>query len=138
VNAYRWSDLHVGLRHGFAVTITPGMVERFRADTGDTNPLHADRDFAIGHGFIDAVVFGMLTASFFSTLVGVHLPGRHALLHAVDTAFLKPVFVGDVLTVAGEITHLTDAYRQAELAATVHNQAGVKVARAKIKVGVLA
>lgn len=138
MNAYRWAELHVGLRHEFTVTIERAMVDRFRADTGDTNPLHADPAFAVAHGFADTVVFGMLTASFFSTLVGVHLPGRHALLHAVDTAFLKPVFVGDVLTIAGEITHLTDAYRQAELAATVHNQAGVKVARAKIKVGVLA
>jgi 3-hydroxybutyryl-CoA dehydratase len=138
MNAYRFDELAVGLGHAFTVTVTAAMVDRFRADTGDDNPLHADPTFAAEFGHPGVVVFGLLTASFYSTLVGVHLPGRHALLHGVDVGFLRPVYVGDTLTVAGAIAYRNEAYRQLELAATIHNQAGVKVSKAKLKVGVLA
>ena len=136
MNAYRWDQLHVGLRHEFTAIVTRAMLDRFRADTGDVNPLHQDAAFAATRGHADVVVFGMLTASFYSTLVGVHLPGRNALLHSVDVAFLKPVLPDDTLTISGEITYLNDAFQQAEIAGAIRNQHGVKVSRATIKAGV--
>jgi acyl dehydratase len=50
-------------------------MERFREDSGDINPLHLDRDYARARGFPDVVVYGLLASSFYSTLVGVYLPG---------------------------------------------------------------
>jgi 3-hydroxybutyryl-CoA dehydratase len=135
LNAYRWSDLHVGLSHELTVTVEPRMMERFRDDTGDDNPLHTDPDFARERGFPGVVAYGMLTASFYSTLVGVHLPGRYALLHGVDASFMKPVFPGDTLTVSGSIVELHEAFRQIEIRAQVTNQRGERVSKAKIKVG---
>ncbi|MBQ9091319.1 MAG: hypothetical protein IJY52_03500, partial [Anaerotignum sp.] len=49
----------------------------FLAITGDINPLHNDQEFAQKQGHPDKVAFGMLTASFLSTLAGVYLPGRY-------------------------------------------------------------
>ena len=138
MNAYRWSDLAVGLKHEFEATVTEEMMQRFLRDTGDCNPLHVDASYARGKGFAGRVVYGMLTASLYSTLAGVHLPGRHCLLQGIDVAFLSPVFVGDRLTVSGEIAYLNDSCRQAEIRARIVNAAGVKVSRARIKAGVLA
>ena len=135
MNAYRWKQLAVGLTATFSVEVTAAQLDHFRAAVGDTNPLHQDPEFARARGFGGVVGFGMLTAGFYSTLVGVHLPGRDALLHAVDASFLKPVYVDDRLVVTGTITYLNDAYRQLEIAAAITNQHGVKVSKAKIKAG---
>jgi len=138
VNAYRWRDLAVGLRHEFEATITEEMMARFLRDTGDCNPLHVDAAYARQAGFKGRVAYGLLTSSLYSTLAGVHLPGKHCLLQGIDVSFLSPVYVGDTLKVSGEIAYLNDACRQAEIRAQIVNAAGVKVSRAKIKAGVLA
>lgn len=135
MNVYRWSDLEVGLAQSFEVAVTSEMMTRFRALSGDVNPLHEDASFAREHGFDDAVVFGLLTSAFYSTLVGVHLPGRHVLLHGINVDFVKPVYVGDSLRISGEITHLSDAYRRAEIAATITTARVGQVSKAKIRVG---
>ena len=61
------------------MTVTPEMMDAFRAITGDVSPIHIDADYARGRGFPGRVVYGMLGASFFSTLAGVYLPGEHCL-----------------------------------------------------------
>lgn len=135
MNHYRFEDLKVGLKHSFTAGVTEEMLDRFRALSGDTNPLHADDAYAAARGFPKKVVFGMLTAAFYSTLVGVYLPGEHALLHEVETRFLAPVFPGDTLTITGEISYLQGAYRQAEIKAFITGPDHRVVSRAKIKVG---
>ena len=134
---YFWEDLKVGLRHEFGVVITDAMMAHFRGDFGDTNPLHTDRAYAVARGFRDRVAYGMLTASFYSTLAGVHLPGRFCLLHGINVSFHRPVFVGDRLVISGEVSYLNDAYRQAEIAAAIADDQGVIVSKAKLRVGVL-
>jgi 3-hydroxybutyryl-CoA dehydratase len=135
MNAYRWDDLKVGLRHEFQVTLTAEMMQAFAAMSGDANPLHVDAAYATGAGFRGPVVFGLLTSSFYSQLVGVHLPGKYALLHGIDVDFVSPAFVGDTLRVAGEVTFLTDAYQRIELRARITNQDDKVVSKAKIRVG---
>jgi 3-hydroxybutyryl-CoA dehydratase len=111
------------------------MMARFRDDSGDVNPLHVDRDYARAHGFGDVVVYGLLSSSFYSTLVGVYLPGRRCLLHSIEVGFHSPVLPGDVLEVHGEISSLNEAYHQAQITAHMTNEAGVKVSKARIRVG---
>ena len=135
MNEYRWGDLKVGLRHEFHVTLTAEMFGAFAAISGDTNPLHVDAAYAVGAGFPGPVAFGLLTSSFYSQLVGVHLPGRYALLHGIDVDFSSPAYAGDTLLCAGEISFLNDAYHQMELRARITNQAGKRVSKAKIRVG---
>lgn len=137
-NAYQWQDLQIGLQHAFQATITEEMMEHFSMDSGDCNPLHVDTTFAVSHGYKDRVVYGLLTASFYSTLVGVYLPGRFALLHGIDISFPKPVFIGDTLTISGQVTYLNDVCKQVHLSASIVTVAEVVVSKAKIKVGVLA
>jgi 3-hydroxybutyryl-CoA dehydratase len=135
MNAYRWDDLRIGLRHAFDVTITAEMMSAFSALSGDDNPLHVDPAYAAGAGFRGPVAFGLLTSSFYSQLVGVHLPGRYALLQGIDVDLVTPAYVGDTLHVEGELTFLSPATRRMEMRGRITNQEGKQVSRAKIRVG---
>jgi 3-hydroxybutyryl-CoA dehydratase len=135
MNAYRWTDLSLGLSARFEAEIGEAAMTAFAALSGDHNPLHLDDAFARERGFPGRVVFGQLTAAFYSQLVGMYLPGRFALLHGLDVEFKSPAFVGDRLTVAGEITHLTEAYRRLEIKASIVNAQGKTISKAKIRAG---
>jgi len=136
MNEYRWADLSIGLRAQFEAEVSPTAMTAFAALSGDRNPLHVDDDFARAMGFPGPVAFGLLTSSFYSTLVGMHLPGRWALLHGLDVEMKAPAFVGDRLIVGGEISHLTPAYRRLEIKAAIRNQSGTTISKATIRVGV--
>ena len=79
----------------------------------------------------------MLTASFLSTLAGVYLPGEKSLIHSIETKFIKPVFVGDKLTILGEVSSKNDLFSVIEMKITIRNQDNIKVLRGNMKVGVL-
>jgi len=136
MNEYRWSDLKLGLDAQFETTIGEEAMRRFVEISGDVNPLHMDDAFARNRGFRGRVVFGLLASSFYSKLVGVYLPGKFALLHGIDVEMKAPAFVGDRLTVKGEIIHLSDPYKRLEIKAAIVNDEGKTISRAKIRAGV--
>ena len=78
----------------------------------------------------------MLGASLFSTLAGVYLPGETCLLHSVDAKFVKPVYIGDVLTVTGKVQEVNETFHTVMIKAVITNQDGVKVTRGTIQAGV--
>jgi len=135
MNAYRWDELAVGLKHGFEATITQQMVDGFAAISGDVNPLHVDREFAAAQGFPAPVVYGLLTASLYSQLVSIYLPGKFGLLHGIDIDFHAPCFVEERIIVEGEIAFLSKAYRRMEIKATMRKLEGKIVSKAKIRAG---
>lgn len=136
MNHYRLADLTPGVTESFTVTITEEMMAQFYAITGDNSPIHMDADYAAGRGYPGRVVYGMLGASFLSTLAGVYLPGEHCLLHGVDLKFAKPIFIGDTLTVTGVVDEVNDTFREITIKASIVNQDGKKVTRAAIRAGV--
>jgi len=135
MNAYRWSDIHVGLQHGFEASFSPADVSAFAALSGDANPLHVDAAYAVAAGYPAPVIFGMLSASLYSRLVGVYLPGKFALLQGIDLDFSSPVFAGEKLNVSGVVTYLNEAYHRFEIKATIRKDDGKLVSRAMIRVG---
>jgi 3-hydroxybutyryl-CoA dehydratase len=138
MNEFRFDQLTVGQQAAFEAVITTAMVDDFARISGDDSPLHMDAAFAKAAGHPDRVVHGLLSAALFSTLVGVHLPGKHALLHEVKASFHKPVYPGTALTVRGSISYLNEAFRQAEIKAEIRDAAGSKLVAALIKVGLSA
>lgn len=136
MNAYTWEELHVGMAADFEVVVDQAMMDRFLATTGDENPIHLDADYAAEHGFQGRVVYGLLTASFYSTLAGVHLPGKRCLLHGLKADFTAPVYVGDRLRVRGTIAHRSEAVRRLELVCDVTNQRAEVVSKARLRVGI--
>lgn len=137
MNEYTFDQCIIGLEASFKVDITDSFIEKFKNLTGDVNPMHLDASYAISKGYDDKIVYGMGMASFFSTLVGVYLPGKYALLVGIDIQFPKPLYTGDSIVVSGKITHKDEVYRRITIKAEIRNQKGEKVSRAKILVGVL-
>lgn len=165
MNAYRFSDLKLGMteefctaavRRGGAVvhnseTIACGhaggqtdypleisreSLDLFRDLTGDISPIHTDGDYARERGFAGRVCYGMLTSAFYSTLVGVYLPGKYALFQEAHISMAKPVYIGDRLSVTGKITELNEALKRITIKARIRNQKGETVSRATLAVGV--
>lgn len=137
MNCYNYDDICVGMKESFSVVVTQEMQDSFRSITGDVNPLHASKDFAQEKGYPDCAVFGMLTASFFSTLAGVYLPGEKSLIHSVEVKFSKPVYVGDKLTIEGKVDEKNDTYQLIKVKATIKNQNGEKVSKANMQIGLI-
>ena len=136
MNSYTLADITPGLTESFTVTITSEMMDAFYAISGDNSPIHMDAEYAAQRGYPGRVVYGMLSASFFSTLAGVYLPGEHCLLHSVESKFTKPVFIGDTLTINGKISEVNDVFGEITIKAVITNQDGKKVTRGVIKAGV--
>lgn len=137
MNEYTYDEIIIGQEEAFQVTVTEEMMEQFLRITGDVNPLHRDAAYAATRQYVDKVVYGMLTASFFSTLAGVYLPGRYSLIHSVETKFLRPVYVGDMLTVSGTVKEKEDAYHMLLLNLLIKNRKGEKVVKGTMQVKVL-
>lgn len=137
MNEYKFFDIKVGHTEAFNIKIDAVMMDKFLEISGDNNPLHINSEYAKSKGFIDKVVYGMLTSSFYSTLVGVYLPGKYCILQGMDIQFSKPVFINDSLTITGKVSYINEAYKQIEIKATIVNQENKKVSKATIKVGVM-
>ena len=132
---YVFSDCEIGLSESFAVEITETMMTNFCTISGDENPMHMSSIYAQNHGYEDRLVYGMLTSSFFSRLVGMYLPGRYCILKTVEVFFERPVYIGDVLTVSGRVKEKDERFRQMIIKGTIKNQEGKTVSKANILVG---
>ena len=137
MNEYKFKDLSIGQEESFLFEVTERKMKLFQELSGDNNPLHTEQQFARDHGFKNRVVYGMLSASLISTLGGVYLPGKYCLIQQVESKFLLPVFVGDILTVKGTVSELYETVQQAVIKIEIRNQKSAKVVRGKLNVGFL-
>lgn len=137
MNNYRFEDLSIGMSESFTVTVTEEMMKLFYELSGDENPLHVDREFAVEQGYMDKVVYGFLTTSFVSRLVGVLLPGRYCLLQGIDLKYTKPVYVGDILIVRGTVDELHESVQRLVVKVEIMNQDEKKVVKGKAEIGFL-
>lgn len=135
MNTLNFTEMVEGMEASFEVRVKESWMDAFLQISGDCNPLHSDEAYARSLGYNGKVVYGLLTSSFYSTLVGVYLPGRQGLLHELFIQFVKPVYAGDMLSVHGKVKYINSAYRQIELKAWIKNQDNKLVSRARIKAG---
>ena len=137
MNHYTFEELSVGMEESFSVTVTEEMHNKFTELSGDINPMHLSEAYAKEHGYAGKLVYGMLTASFYSTLVGVYLPGEHCVFHEIRSTFNAPVYAGDTLTIHGEIVQIHEDFRRIKIKAYIVNQEGTKVSLSTLTVGVV-
>ncbi len=137
MNNYRFEDLKIGQEESFSVTVTEEMMKLFLELSGDTNPLHNDEEFALSQGYQNKVVYGLLTTSFISKLVGVFLPGKYCLIQGVNLKYSRPVYVGDILIVKGVVDELHESVKRAVIKVVIINQDEKKVVKGKVEVGFL-
>lgn len=117
-------DFSKGERASFRRTVKADDIDAFVDLSGDDNPLHLDDRFARSAGFLGRVVHGMLTSSYISTLLGTLLPGPGTLWLRQTLEFVHPVYVGDELTIVGEIGRISLGTRTLTISTRIYNQRG--------------
>jgi len=122
-----FEDLAIGQKASLKKTITQTDLEHFIAITGDLNPLHVDDSFAGQTFFGQRIAHGMLSASLFSTMVGMHLPGIGAIYKSQTLEFLHPVFLGDTVTAWFEIIAIDMISEEIRIKSWIENQNGTTV-----------
>jgi 3-hydroxybutyryl-CoA dehydratase len=105
---YKYKDIEVGLEYTFSRKLTINDVNNFIEITEDRHPLHTDNHYSKKAGFNGIIAHGMLISSFVSTLIGMHLPGLHALITSQSFRYFKPVCPEDTLTIKGEVKKKVD------------------------------
>lgn len=111
VCTYDIADVEEGMSVHYTVLLARESVNAFAELSGDISPLHVDEGFGKNTPFGSNLVHGMLIASHFSSLVGVFLPGRNALLAGMDVSFIKPVPVGSEITVSAAVRSIQRSSR---------------------------
>ena len=122
-----FDDLKIGQKAFLKKTITEEDLSHFIAITGDENPIHVDKIFAEQTFFGQRIAHGMLSASLFSTLVGMHIPGVGAIYKSQTLEFLRPVFIGDTLYAWFEIIAIDLEDERIEIKSWIENQDGENV-----------
>ena len=119
---YSLNEIEIGFKKNFEITITESMFHDIAKLSGHYNPLHMNEEYASSTSFKKRVCSGMFLATFFSRLVGMYLPGKHALYFSQSLNFVNPCFIGDTLKISGTITKKTSATKMLTLNTEIHNQ----------------
>ena len=95
--------------------VTDEVLEHFGAATGDRNPMHYDDAYAASTMFGERIAHGMLTGGFFSTMIGMVLPGPGSIYLGQTLQFRAPVKPGDEVRVRVEVTEYDPERRRATM-----------------------
>ena len=131
---YSFDEIEIGMQKSFKVDISKNMLDVFGRDTGDYNPLHMSEEYASSTSFKKRVCSGMFLSSFFSRLVGMYLPGKHALHISQSLNFVNPCFIGEMITVEGKVVDKSPATKIIKLETTITNESGKRIIDGKAQV----
>lgn len=115
-------DIKLGDTESMTKTFVDADVVLFACMTGDFNPAHISREFAVQNRLKDCVVHNMLVAGLVNSVLGTRLPGPGSLLNRQNLAFLAPVYIGDTITARVEVAKCNHAGSQALLSVECKNQ----------------
>ena len=116
-----FDQITIGLTKEFHVVITQSLVDDFAKMSGDFSPLHMNEEYAKSTKFQNKVVHGMLLASFLSRMIGMYLPGKHALYTSQSLEFHNPCFVGDEIIVSSIVNDKSESTKIIKIASKITN-----------------
>lgn len=119
-----YDQLQIGDSASFTKTLSETDIYLFAGITGDLNPAHVDAVSAAEGMFKQRIAHGMLSASFISTVLAMHLPGPGTIYVGQNLQFRGPVFIGDTVTARVECTEKMEQRKWAKFKTTVTNQDG--------------
>ncbi len=134
MSGYSIDEIYIGMTRSVSKTISESDIYTFAGLIGDINPVHINAEYAKNTRFGERIAHGMLTASFFSTLVGMLIPGADAIYLGQTCEFLLPVKIGDTITATAEVIKIIPEKRIAHMRTRVHNQKGELVVDGQAKV----
>lgn len=119
-----YDELQIGDSASFTKTLSETDIYLFAGITGDMNPAHVDAVSAANGMFKQRIAHGMLSASFISTVLAMHLPGPGTIYVGQNLQFRGPVFIGDTVTARVECAEKIEQRKWAKFKTTVTNQDG--------------
>ena len=132
-----FDEIYVGQKVSFQVEITDEMIKKFAELSGDYNPLHMDEIYAQNSKFNQRVCHGMLLGSFFSQLVGMHIPGKKCLYLSQNLNFHNPCYISDTISIEGVVKEKSDSTQILEIETTIKNQENILLVNGIARVMVL-
>jgi|TARA_B110000114_G_C15034912_1_gene374563 3-oxoacyl-[acyl-carrier protein] reductase len=117
----------VGKKYTHKIRVTKKKIDLFKKITLDNNPIHSNFNEAKKYGLKKPIVFGMLTSSFLSGIIGNKIPGRGAIWSDCNITFSKPVYENDILNFESKIVRISLSTLQIILETNVFNKKSEKV-----------
>jgi phosphate acetyltransferase len=134
IENHTFSEITLGQSARLLRTLTLEDIQAFAAVSGDTNPAHLDSVYASDSLFHGVIAHGMWSGALISALLGTQFPGPGTIYQDQALHFVKPVRVGDTLTVTVTVTSLNPVNSSVELDCRVFNQRGALVLSGVAKV----
>jgi len=122
-----FDEIAVGDSASLQRTLTVQDIQLFAVLSGDVNPQHLDAEFAASTRFHGVIAHGMWGGALISAVLGTRLPGPGTVYLGQTLKFLRPVRVGDTLTITVTVAARDEAKKRLTLACTCTNQAGEPV-----------
>ncbi len=122
------SELTIGDRVEIPYTIEDQHVRLFAEATGDCNPIHLDESYAAASRFGRRVAHGVLLSGIVSGILGMQFPGLGTVAREMTSKFLKPVYIGETVTIVAEVTEKVEKINLCRIAFKVLNAENVLVA----------
>ena len=121
----------IGQRVSFSKTVSESDVYLFAGITGDFAPNHVDEEFMRGTQYGRRIAHGALLVGYMSrasTMIVEKITGEDATVYPVSLGydrirFLKPVFIGDTITVTYIVAESDKAKSRTSATVEVLNQA---------------
>jgi len=117
-----YDELNVGQTAEFTKAVNQNEITLFATLSGDHNPVHLDAEYAAQSPFKECIAHGMISGALISAAVAMTIPGPGTIYIGQTMSFLRPVKIGDVITVKLEIIEKSAKYR-VKIATRVFNQA---------------
>ena len=97
-------------------------VAEFVEAVGDYNPIHSDPEYAATTPFKEPIAPGVFTAGLISAVIGTRLPGPGAIYLSQSLKFMKPVKLGDTITVRITVMEVIRERNRIRLLTVCQNQ----------------
>ncbi len=124
IENFTFDEIKIGQSARLLRTLTLDDIRAFAAVSGDTNPAHLNAEYANDTLFHGVIAHGMWSGSLISALLGTQFPGPGTIYQDQALHFIKPVRVGDTLTVTVTVCALDPSRGGVELDCLVVNQRG--------------
>lgn len=122
-----FDELFIGQSKRLFRTLSLDDIKAFAAVSGDTNPAHLDPEYANDTLMRGVVAHGMWGASLISALLGTKFPGPGTIYVDQMLHFVRPVRIGDTLTVVATVISKEERNKHVKLDCQVCNQRGEAV-----------
>ena len=90
--------IKIGKNFSKNILINEKILRKYISFSGDTNPIHTNKLTAKNYGFKGIVIHGGIIVALISKIIGTKIPGPGSLCLEQNIKYLKPVYVGDIIS----------------------------------------